>query len=285
MILGLLLTPAAALLAAPAPPAWPPAGTAPPALLFGPLAHHPANGHTKAVGNETVALLAGRSGAWGEVHGRMISSGGALHTSIYAWGPPSTTRETQRQLASLLHQQGLALSVEAGSGFCGVGSGAQSAANNLGRLAAYFASGGKVRFWQLASSFSRTFVNCPNQTFAITVDEAAQYAAAVQKALPGAALFLYDALPHYAVGTKWPPSKDMRLELGSALSQLQKAMAAKGVKLHGYWADCPFEYSESYPGGDGFKKVAAAAGLVSSMGLKFVRRNGHVPGVFGLCFV
>ena len=136
-------------------------------------------------------------------------------------------------------------------------------------LPTYFASGGKVRFWQLASSFSRTFVDCPNQTFAITVDEAAQYAAAVQKALPGAALFLYDALPHYAVGTKWPPSKDMRLELGSALSQLQKAMAAKGVKLHGYWADCPFEYSSQYPFGDGYKKIAAAAGLVSSMGLKF----------------
>ena len=78
-------------------PTWPPAGTAPPALLFGPLAHHPSNGQKKAVGNETVALLSGRSGNWDEVRGRIISSGGALHTSIYAWGAPFTTHETQRE--------------------------------------------------------------------------------------------------------------------------------------------------------------------------------------------
>eukprot|EP01050_Picozoa_sp_SAG11_P003655 SAG11_NODE_212_length_12275_cov_5.098308_11_plen_141_part_00 len=61
----------------------------------------------------------------------------------------------------------------------------------------------------------------------------------------------------------------MGLELGDVLSRLQKAMSAKHVTLHGYWADCPFEYSDSYPFGDGYHKVAAAAGLVSSMGLKF----------------
>lgn len=266
MLIGTLMS--TALLGTPGP-TWPPAGTAPPALLFGPLAHHPSNGQTKAVGNETVALLAGNSGNWTEVRKRIVSSGGALHTSVYAWGAPFTTRDAQRQLASLMHQQGLSLSVEAGSGFCGVGSGARAAATNLERLATYFASGGKVRFWQLASSFSRTHVNCPNQTFDVTVNEASSYAAAVQSALPRAELFLYDALPHYSVGNKWPANKDMGLELGSVLSQLQKAMAANGVKLHGYWADCPFEYSDQYPFGDGYKKVAAAAGLASTMGLKF----------------
>ena len=191
-----------------------------------------------------------------------------------AWGP-TTEPLAQRELATLLREQGLSLSVEAGSGFCGAGSGAESAQRDLGRLSGYFAAGGKVRFWHMASSFSRTHVGCANQTLAVTVHEAAAYAAAVQAALgPAASLFLYDALPHFAVGEKWPqnpggPRAQFGLELGSVLQQLREAMAAKGVVLHGYWADCPFEYSDEYPFGDGYKKVAAAAGLVSSMGIKF----------------
>ena len=266
------------LLCSSAVPAWPPAGTTPPVLLFGPLAHHPAPGlpGSKHVANETLELLAGRSGKWDEVRGRIVASGGALHTSIYAWGASSQEPqpEAQRELARLMRAQGLSLSVEAGSGFCGRGSGTRNAASNLGRLSTYLASGGKVKFWQLASSFSLTHVHCPNQTLQVTVHEAAAYAAAVQSALPAASLFLYDALPHYSVGTKWPqnpggPRAHFGLELGSVLHQLKQAMAAHGVVLHGYWADCPFDSSDGYPYGDGYKKVAAAAELVTAMGLQF----------------
>ena len=85
LLAGLLLVPAALVAAL---PAWPPADAAPPSLLFGPLAHHPhprdpgLEPGTKHVSSQTLDLLAGRSGAWDEVRGRIISSGGALHTSV-----------------------------------------------------------------------------------------------------------------------------------------------------------------------------------------------------------
>ena len=64
------------------------------------------------------------------------------------------------------------------------------------------------------------------------------------------------------------------LELGAVLSALRPAMAAKGVALAGYWADCPREYSRDYPNatrplpaGSGYRKLAAALRLVHGMGL------------------
>merc|ERR1712070_666664 len=92
-------------------------------------------------------------------------------------------------------------------------------------------------------------------------------------AWPEAEFHLYDALPHYKVGN-FPANQagyDMQLE--DVLKLLRDAMAAKGVKLSGYWMDCPYEYSSGeiapLPSGfDGFQKIAKAVQVVKSMGLK-----------------
>jgi hypothetical protein len=81
-MLPLLLLAAPAVVASALAPAWPPAGVAQP-LLFGPLAHHPANGQKEHAANETLALLAGEL----DVRERIVASRGALHISIYNWGP------------------------------------------------------------------------------------------------------------------------------------------------------------------------------------------------------
>ena len=99
------------------------------------------------------------------------------------------------------------------------------------------------------------------------------------------AFYLYDALPHFRVGDKWPANQigsHYGMELGAVLIQLQTAMSARGVPLAGYWADCPMEYSAYFPcvspnataactpgpAGSGYERLAAAVKLVKSLGLK-----------------
>eukprot|EP01063_Lacrimia_lanifica_P033741 TRINITY_DN6096_c4_g1_i1.p1 TRINITY_DN6096_c4_g1~~TRINITY_DN6096_c4_g1_i1.p1 ORF type:complete len:334 (+),score=92.61 TRINITY_DN6096_c4_g1_i1:48-1049(+) len=240
--------------------AWPPAGHAPPRLLLGPTANH------KLVANETIAFLEASPG-WAEVRGRLAASGGAVHIrEVFRWYP-----DLQERLAAAMRGLGVGLSVEAGEGgFCGAGSGAAAAAADLAKLSAYFAAGGRVKFWEITSSFSRTHRACAAQSLAETVAEAAEYGAYVQARLPEAKLFLYDALPHYAVGDAYPASAaGYGLELTDVLAQLQRALAGRNVTLTGYWADCPADYSTAYPYGDGYAKIAAAAAAAASLGLEF----------------
>jgi len=241
--------------------AWPPPGTPLPRLLLGPTANH------KNIMNETLAFLEGQEGNWSEVRSRLVESGGALHTRRI-W---SKDTGAQQKLAELLNGLGLELSVEAAeTGFCGAGTGESWAASDLDGFASFLAAGGKIRFWEITSSFSRTHRACPTQPLSTTISEAAKYAAAIQKSLPDAKLFLYDALPHYDVGEDWPANEaGYGLELGDVLTRLRAAMAAESVVLHGYWADCPEEYSAQYQHGDGYARLAAAAALVGSMGLEF----------------
>lgn len=61
------------------------------------------------------------------------------------------------------------------------------------------------------------------------------------------------------------------MDLIDVLTRLRSAMAQRGATLHGYWADCPLEYSQTYPPkpGQGYQRLAAAWTQVRTMGLEF----------------
>lgn len=244
-----------------------------PRLLLGPTANHP-----DTIADETLALVANASGqaAWEAVRGRVVGSGGSLHMRNQVFGfMHKEDPRMQATLAAQTKQLGLHVSIEAGGALCGEGSGATAAAAALKNVAIFLDTGGALAFWALESIFSRTHRGCAAQPLNTTVAELAAYAGAVAAALPATQLFLYDALPHYSVGSAWPPNlPGYGLELGEVLTLLRPAMLKHGATLAGYWADCPFEYSagtlDPLPGGkDGFKKVAAAVKLVKGMGLQF----------------
>ena len=260
-------------------------GVAAPALLFGPTAALTAPLLSSLV-NGLVATPQGLK-QWQELRGMMKASpgGGALHLRQMAFAALNPAGSVT--LARVSRSIGLPISIEGGGAMCGAGKGASSAKHTLATtLGPFLAAGGKLSHFMLESIYSRTFAACSNQTHAETAQEIAAFASGLKATLgSGTAFYLYDAMPHYSVGAKWPantPFGNHHMELGAILSQLRSAMTAKGVKLTGYWADSPMEYSANYPckspvptpqckpgpAGSGYEKLAAAVNLVKSLGLK-----------------
>ena len=253
-------------------------------LFFGPTAALT----PKPVGANPLALLvdglvattAGKA-EWSGVRAKLDASGGALHLRQMAIGAMNATQLHALAAATTEAGGGLSLSVEGGGALCGRGAGAKQAASALKLFAPFVAAGGTLTHWLLESIYSRTQASCRTQSLLDTTTELAAFAAAVSagglaRAGTTLTLFLYDALPHYAVGDAWPPNAPSHydLELGATLRALAPAMAAQGVVLAGYWMDCPYEYSRDYPSaaaprpaGAGFDKIAAAVELVHGMGL------------------
>lgn len=130
--------------------------------------------------------------------------------------------------------------------------------------------------------FSRTRAACPKQPHNETALQLAHFASALKRGLGNDTIFfLYDALPHYAVGTEYPANvAGYDLELGAILNTLAPAMSDRGVSLAGYWMDCPMEYSRDYPlSGRGYEKVAAVVKLVKSLGLMAGKTFNSQAGV------
>lgn len=245
---------------------WPPAGHVAPVLLFGPTANHPAT-----IASELLALVADDSGlaAWPEVRDRLQKSGGALHVRNQVING-FMTDENRTFLGQRSAALGLQLSLEAGGALCGAGSGKKSAAGVAKKLAPFLAAGGQLAFYGLESVFSRTHQGCPTQALNTTIQQLAEYAAVSAAALPSTKFFLYDALPHFKVGDFPANDAQYDLDLLEVLGKLRSAMQDQGVKLEGYWMDCPYEYSRDLPGGDGygFKKIAAAVKFIKSAGMQ-----------------
>ena len=231
-----------------------------------------------------VATPAGLAG-WSQLRGVMSASpgGGALHVRSMALGELTPARQAALAAASASH--GFGVSIEAGGSMCGPPGTGTAAAQKLLRTAQPFLdAGGGFGHVMLESIFSRTHAACGgNQTHATTAANTADFAKGLIAGNIGgktggkAAFFLYDALPHFAVGDAWPANTmgaKYGLELGAVLTALKAAMVAKGLVLTGHWLDSPYEYSRDYPsaaaplpGGAGWKKVAAAVALVKGMGL------------------
>ena len=262
-----------------------------PTLFFGPTA----NLDKVALSALVDGLVKSPAGLaqWKTLRARMAASpgGGALHLRQAAFGVLSAAQ--QARLARVSKSIGLPISIEAGGALCGAGSGALAAQHQLqNNLHDFLQAGGTLSHVMLESVFSRTTAACglgpnPNQTHAQTAAELAGYAAALKKGLGADTIFfLYDAIPHYAVGSEWPANTfaaHYELELGAVLTQLKAAMGAKGVKLTGYWADSPMEDSACFPcmcgqdpenpckpgpDGAGYEKIAAAVKLAKSLGLQ-----------------
>lgn len=258
-----------------------------PGLFFGPTANLP-QADLSALVDGLVATPAGLAG-WAQLRQLMKNSsgGGALHlrATEYMGSPAGLSPAQQGRLAKAAARFGFGISIEAGGSMCGPpGTGATAARKLLGMVQPFLDAGGGYGHVLLESIFSRTYAGCENQTHAATAANTAEFAAGLQAGRMGGStgatplFFLYDALPHYAVGTKWPAntaSARYGLELGAVLTALKAAMVARGVVLTGHWLDSPFEYSRDYPsaaapwpGGAGWNKIAAAVALVKGMGLQ-----------------
>merc|ERR1719397_337952 len=153
-------------------------------------------------------------------------------------------------------------------------SGEALAQKTLAVIDPFLQAGGTIHFWGLESVFSRTRGGCTNFTLNDTIRELSEYAGTVAAALPSTELYLYDALPHYSIGSAWPPNTPLKpgqwaMDLPVILSLLVPAMTARGAKLMGYWADCPYEYSINYPDDKGYQRLAAAVSAVKAANLKF----------------
>lgn len=242
-----------------------------PALFFGPTAN--------LQPPKLAALVAGLVSddaaleSWAQTRSRLLTSGGALHLRTMALGAMSPAQ--QQLLAAASNRLNMTISVEAGGSMCGDGSGATAAENYIANVySPFLTAGGKIKFLLLESVFSRTAAGCKNQTHAQTAVEVAQFAAKLKAGLGETTVFfLYDALPHFAVGDAWPPNTGhaYQMELGQTITMLQAAMGVEQVELAGYWADSPMEYSRDYPdatnpwpAGSGYKKIAAAVKLVTA---------------------
>jgi len=252
-----------------------------PSLFFGPTA----NLTPKPVGANPLAQLVDGLVAdevqWSGLRAKLDASSGALHLRQMAIGAMNATQLRALAAATTEAGGGLSLSVEGGGALCGEGAGAKQAAAALKEFAPFIAAGGALTHWLLESVYSRTQAGCRAQSLLDTSAELAAFAAGISagglaRANQSLAIFLYDALPHYAVGDAWPPNAPSHydLELGATLRALVPAVAARGVALAGYWMDCPYEYSRDYPSasaplpaGAGFEKIAAAVKLVKGMGL------------------
>ena len=264
------------------------AATGPPQLFFGPTANiggpAPATPGDHPLAQLVDGLVAtpADEAQWSALRAKLDASGGALHVRLMAISFMNATQLHALAAATTAAGGNLSLSVEGGGALCGKGSGTAAAAHDIALFQPFVAAGGVLTHWLLESIFSRTQRGCAEQSVAETAKELADFAKAIATAglaRPGSggpALYLYDALPHYAVGDTWP-ANDPRygLELGATLRALAAAMAAQGVSLAGYWMDCPFEYSRDYPNatqplpaGSGFEKIAAAVKLVKGMGLR-----------------
>ncbi len=265
-----------------------------PALFFGPTANLKAPVLSALVGG----LFADLS-AWSTLRGKLARSGGALHLRKAALAVLSSAE--QQTLASASTAAGVAISIEGGGALCGPGSGNKAAQAVLKQFAPFLSAGGTIQQWLLESVFSRTHAGCPGQPQSVTIRETAQYAAKIASgirpsgnAAAATTFFLYDALPHYSVdasasgGKVWPANTvgvKYGLELGATVRGLRAAMAAENMRLSGYWADCPFEYSRDFPnasapaaGDAGFFKIAAALRLIKGMGLRFAKTFNSQQG-------
>lgn len=223
--------------------------------------------------------------SWYYLRSAVIRSGGALHMRNEILNAMSS--QEIKQFALQTRSLGLNLSLEDGGALCGAGSGVTRGNSVIAMLKPVIANGGTLAFLLLESIFSRTSVTCPTQTLNTTATEIAEFAATVGTGVSPQTVrfFLYDALPHYSVrdvnggGVVWPANlPSYGLDLGIVLTLLQGAMLEKGVKLEGYWMDCPYEYSRDYPNatspyplGSGWQRVASAVSLVHSLNLKVAK--------------
>lgn len=183
------------------------ANSSTPRLLFGPTANLLLPGHggvaRAEIARQVTSLVRDAPGlaSWQEVRGDVEASRGALHLRNQAF---SFLSAQQQATLARGNRGGLQVSIEAGGEMCGPGRGAQAAVGVLSNIEAYLAAGGTLSFVALESIFSRTHAGCPAQDHAATAAEAAAFAAALGRKLgPSTAFFLYDALPHYSVGS-WP---------------------------------------------------------------------------------
>ena len=246
------------------------------ATLFGPTANllTPAGAPDFPRSVAQLLSLVDDAASWPSLRAEVTASRGALHArdNIVAAMTPKQRSAFGTAAAAL----GLPLSLEAGGALCGAGAGAQRGAMVAALLQPLVAAGAALDFVLVESVFSRTHATCPAQSVSATAAEAAAFAAAAAAAAPRARFFLYDALPHFAVGAAWPANlPQYGLELGATLRALNASFARAGVELAGYWADCPYDYSAAYPNasaplpfGAGWARVAAAAALVRGLGLE-----------------
>jgi hypothetical protein len=253
-----------------------------PALFFGPTA-----ALRKGPLSELVDGLVTRLDQWSTLRQLLNDTGGALHLRRGAVMDLDPTQLAT--LGSASTSIGLRISIEGGGAMCGNGSGVERGTRDARVFEPFFAAGGRLSHWLLESVYSRSRAGCPSQSHATTTTELASYAATVHAAIRRDApveMYLYEALPHFRVGAAWPANvPSYGLELGATLAALKPAMAAKGVPLAGYWADCPYEYSRDYPNasapmpaGSGFRKLAAAVALVHAAGLKVAKTLNSQAG-------
>ena len=275
----------------PVPPPVPPPVRQSPRLVFGPTANLPS-----VVAAQTVALVTDSAGpllgpgGWNKTRALLRATGGTLHMRAMV-----VSQMTPAQHAAVVagaKELKLDLSIEAGGPLCGIGSGNTTARHWFsGAGKAFVAAGGGalLRLWGLESVFSRTKRACPDQAVEDTVRELADYADVVARTLGHAvSLYLYDCIAHFTVGqwpANWPMPRNTTydMDLGDVLTQLQFAMAQRGVTLAGYWADCPYSCSSEYAAKNGSKlngylRFATAVKLVKGMGLEIGKTFNAHPG-------
>jgi hypothetical protein len=230
--------------------------------------------NTLGIGNRTLEMMSNAS-AWSETISAISASGGAVHWRMQIMGRLSAPQ--LQQLASAVKSTNVGLSIEGGGHMCQP-NGTAIAQAQLRVLKPFLDAGGTIKTWGIESVFSRTRQACHNLSLAETVEQVADFAAVLASKLPATKLFLYDALPHYSVGSSWPanappPAGAWDMDLLDVLTRLRAAMAQRGAALAGYWADCPLEYSQAYAPkpGHGYERLAAAWTGVRAMGLEFAK--------------
>jgi len=170
------------------------------ATLFGPTANllTPAGAPDFKESIAQLLALVNEPASWPALRAAVTASRGALHArdSIVA----AMTPAQRSALGAGARALGLGLSIEMGGALCGAGAGAARGAQFAALARPLAAAGAALDFVLVESVFSRTRAACPAQSLHATAAEAADFAAAAAAAAPAARLFLYDALPHFAVG-------------------------------------------------------------------------------------
>jgi hypothetical protein len=70
-----------------------------------------------------------------------------------------------------------------------VESGGRAATLSQRSVQGFLGAGGKIRYWNPTSIFSRTHANCPKQDINLTIPECAEYASITQTKFPDVQMF------------------------------------------------------------------------------------------------
>ena len=173
------------------------------------------------------------------------------------------SKDQASAVVEVLHKNKVFVSIEAGGYLC---NGTQSAERLLKTLGNYTAVG-YINQLALESIFSRTIHGCEGEikSFAMVSREAVSYARVLKNAMPHLEFGLIDAVPHFTAGPYAANSSKPLGDIRDALTILKKDMAAAGMPLQFYWADCPYEYSMAMTGNSGYEKLAFIANFTTNV--------------------